>query len=147
MIDPDTNEVDEVYKVSVTKDMIFISLTEKGTTSEYGYMNTDKGLVSFDVLKEGDKVIFEGREKAVEGKKVVDVLVDFKMSSAFFNYKDGAFTLVLGQGFGEYLDNFLPSAIIKENGTSIDEETFVMKIEDNKMTVDMIILMDYGTLI
>lgn len=42
LIDPDNNEVSEIYDVSVTKDMVFISHNEDDVTSEYGYMNTEK---------------------------------------------------------------------------------------------------------
>ena len=136
LIDPDNNEVSEIYDVSVTKDMVFISHTEDDVTSEYGYMNTEKGLVSFNVRKEDDKVYFDATGKAVEGEKVEDKLIDFSMSSAFFTSDEGAWKLHLGQGLGEYLDNFLPSTLVEEDGSSIDEETFEMVIEENKMTID-----------
>ena len=136
LIDPDNNEVSEIYEVSVTKDMVFISHTEDDVTTEYGYMNTEKGLVSFNVRKEDDKVYFDATGKAVEGEKVEDKLIDFSMSSAFFTSDEGAWKLHLGQGLGEYLDNFLPSTLVEEDGSSIDEETFEMVIEENKMTID-----------
>ena len=72
----------------------------------------------------------------LEGEKVENKLIDFSMSSAFFTSDEGAWKLHLGQGLGEYLDNFLPSTIIEEDGSSIDEETFEMVIEENKMTID-----------
>ena len=136
LIDPDNNEVSEIYDVSVTKDMVFISHTEDDVTTEYGYMNTEKGLVSFNVRKEDDKVYFDATGKAVEGEKVEDKLIDFSMSSAFFTSDEGTWKLHLGQGLGEYLDNFLPSTLVEEDGSSIDEETFEMVIEENKMTID-----------
>ena len=107
LIDPDTNKVSEIYDVSVTKDMVFISHNEDGLVSEYGYMNTENGLVSFEVRKENDKVYFDGTGKAIAGQKVQ-----------------------------QYLNNFLPSAIVEDNASSIDEETFEMLIEDDKMIID-----------
>mgnify|MGYP001776582963 CR=1 FL=1 len=116
--------------------MVLISHTEDDVTSEYGFMNTDKGLVSFDVRKENDKVYFDATGKAVEGQKVEDKLIDFTMASAFFTKDENVWKLHLGQGFGEYLNNFLPSALIEDNASSIDEETFKMEIDDDKMTID-----------
>ena len=136
LIDPDTNKVSEIYDVSVTKDMVFISHNEDGLVSEYGYMNTENGLVSFEVRKENDKVYFDGTGKAIAGQKVEDKLIDFSMSSAFFTNSEGVWKLHLGQGFGEYLNNFLPSAIVEDNASSVDEETFEMLIEDDKMIID-----------
>lgn len=136
LIDPDTDKVSEIYEVGVTKDMVLISHTEDDVTSEYGFMNTDKGLVSFDVRKENDKVYFDATGKAVEGQKVEDKLIDFTMASAFFTKDENVWKLHLGQGFGEYLNNFLPSALIEDNASSIDEETFKMEIDDDKMTID-----------
>lgn len=136
IIDPDDNNISEVYEVIVNKDIYLITHTEDNITSQYGALDTENGLVEFDVLKENDLVKFLARSNPIPGRNVINTLNDFKMASEFFYLDNNSYKLHQGLNLSKHLSHFLPSTFIRDDSNSIDEKTFIMNIENDSIEIN-----------
>ena len=136
IIDPDDNSISEVYEVIVNKDIYLITHTEDNITSQYGALDTENGLVEFDVLKENDLVKFLARSNPIPGRNVINTLNDFKMASEFFYLDNNSYKLHQGLNLSKHLSHFLPSTFIRDDSNSIDEKSFIMNIENDSIEIN-----------
>lgn len=136
IIDPDDNNISEVYEVIVNKDIYLITHTEDDITSQYGALDTENGLVEFDVLKENDLVKFLARSNPIPGRNVINTLNDFKMASEFFYLDNNSYKLHQGLNLSKHLSHFLPSTFIRDDSNSIDEKSFIMNIENDNIEIN-----------
>lgn len=136
IIDPDDNNISEVYEVIVNKDIYLITHTEDNITSQYGALDTENGLVEFDVLKENDLVKFLARSNPIPGRNVINTLNDFKMANEFFYLDNNSYKLHQGLNLSKHLSHFLPSTFIRDDSNSIDEKSFIMNIENDSIEIN-----------
>lgn len=136
IIDPDDNNISEVYEVIVNKEIYLITHTEDNITSQYGALDTENGLVEFDVLKENDLVKFLARSNPIPGRNVINTLNDFKMASEFFYLDNNSYKIHQGLNLSKHLSHFLPSTFIRDDSNSIDEKSFIMNIENDSIEIN-----------
>lgn len=134
--DPEGLISDKKYDVIVNENLIYVKSLKDGIIKEFGMIDFNDGYYTFDVVKQDDKIIFQANAPLNKGYKVKDVLVDFKMSSELFDYNNGVYTLETGLGLYDYLESFLPNQCIVSNADSVDENSFKMTLNDNKMQID-----------
>ncbi len=133
--DPDTNEVSEQYDVVVNKNMYIISHTEDGVTNEYGAIDTDDGLVDFNVDNTTTPTTFNATGAPLSDLCVEDRLVEFLMAPEFFYLVDGVYKLEPRYNLTQYLSYFLPSTLIEDDSIGVDEETFEMTIDNDNVQI------------
>ncbi len=136
-IDPDGKIEDEIYDVTITSDMIFVHHIKKGVIDEYGWMNTESGLVKFSVEETDDAIYFNALGKENSSLTIQDYLNDFSLSAEAISFNGIDYYLDTGYGFYSYLDHFLPNQCVEDlkDARVIDDGSLTLSLEDDQMAI------------
>lgn len=100
---------------------------------EHGYLDTDKGLVEFEVDKTGETPIMRGTTLPDDSKTVAkDVLSPFDFAPEVFTYLgNNRFTLPLSLSLYEEAANITPDAFFGDNASLMVFGTYFVTLKDD----------------
>lgn len=115
--------------IVVTDSAVLVAAGEQ----EYGYLDTEKGLVKFAVDKTGDNPVMKGTTIADSDKSVVDdILTPFDFAPEVFTYVgDGKFTLPLSYSLYDSIPTTLPDTFLGDNTSLIVPGAFYVILNGN----------------